>query len=188
MKRVVLVVSFILLMFLYACGSTSNTPIPPVIGTAVAQTQTASMWTASITPTIVPDISEILALLNASFPGDELQTTLDVKYIAVNAWFQYLPDNVSTAFCLEIHCECTFNSHCCTPERMFVIAINAMKEHADEIIPQMPRNMARVDIVCYDCEGPTDTMQASWTDVRAYLLEEIKGSILGYRVTAVSTP
>ena len=159
-----------------------------MIGTAVAQTQTASMWTASVTPTIVPDVSKILGMLNTSFPADDLQTTLDVRYIAVNAWFQSSSDNLSTAFCVEIRCECAVNSHCCTPERLFVITMNAMRDHAKEIIPQMPYNIKRVDVVCNTCEGSTDVMQASWSDVKAYLLEEIEGSIFGYRVTPVSTP
>jgi hypothetical protein len=63
-----------------------------------------------------------------------------------------------------------------------------MKDHAKDIIAQVPNDTVRIDVVCYNCSGSTGTMQALWPDVKAYLLEEMKGSIFGYRVTPVSTP
>jgi hypothetical protein len=188
MKRVLLVVLFILMMFLYACGSTSNTPIPPVIGTAVAQTQTATMWTASVTPTINPDVSKIMSLLNGVFQEDTLEMTLDARYFADNVLFQNKLDNSSGIFYLYIRCVCAINSHCCTPERIFVVTMHAMKKRHGDIIAQVPDHTLWVDVTCYNNTGSIGVMRASWSDVKAFLLDEIDGSILGWHVTPNPPP
>lgn len=188
MKRVVVVVAFILLAFLYACGPLLNTPIPPAIGTAVAQTQTASMWTPTLTPTLSPDMNKIKQLINEGFQTDDLEMTLDARYKVNDAWFPYLSNSSSQIFHLDIHCECAINSHCCTPERTFVVTINAMKNHAEDIIAQVPENIIRVDVVCHNSSGAMGSMGAAWSDVKRFLLEEIDGNALGWSVTPNPSP
>lgn len=188
MKRVVLVGSFILLTFLYACGPSLGAPIPPMIGTAVAHTQTATMWTPTLTPTLSPDMTRIKQLINEGFRTDELEMTLDARYTVNDAWFPYLSNSSSRIFHLDIHCECAINSHCCTPERTFVVTMNAMKNHAEDIIAQVPENIVRVDVTCHNSSGTIGAMGASWTEVKRYLLEEISGNELGWSVTPNPAP
>lgn len=186
MKRVVSVVSFILLAFLYACGGV-NTPIPAGIGTAVAQTQTATMWTPTITSTINPDVSKIVQLINDGFQEDTLEFALDARYVASNALFMYAQDN-SRILYLEIDCSCAINSHCCVPERTFVVTIHAMKKQFEGIIEQVPDYTVRVVVECRNSHGAIGVLSAPWADVKAYLRDEIDGLDFGLRVTPVPTP
>jgi hypothetical protein len=186
MKRVLLILPFTALLLFYACIP-MDMPVPPAYATAVVHTLTATMWTPTIIPTVNPDVPEILQWLNKDFLADDLALMLDARYDAFNAWFLYLPDNTRT-FYLEIHCTCAFNSHCCIPERTFVITMHAMKNHADEIIAQVPDDTVRVDVACHNSSGSMGVISAPWADVKAYLLEEINGYLLGMRVTPVPPP
>jgi hypothetical protein len=146
------------------------------------------MWTPTITPTFNPDLSKIKELINAGFEADKLEMTLDARYTVFDIWFPYVSDNSTRVFHLDVRCVCAINSHCCTPERTFVVTVKAMKIHADDIIAQVPEYITRVDVACYNDAGLNGVMGAAWSEVRAYLLENIDGSSLGWRVTPDPTP
>ena len=77
MKRLLAIVPIFLFILLNACGSTSET-VPDVIGTAVGQTQTAAIWTPTITNTPDPNEANIVEWLNNYLSGtDSLERTLD---------------------------------------------------------------------------------------------------------------
>jgi hypothetical protein len=188
MKRVLLVVPFLILMLFSACENFVG-EISPAEWTAMVATQTATMWTPTITPTFSPDLSKIKDLLNESFEVDKLEMTLDARYRAFDVWFPYMSDNSSRVFRLDIRCVCAINSHCCTPERMFVVTMHAMKIHAAEVIKQVPDNfITRVDVACHNNTEPLGVMGAPWSEVKAYILGNGDGSILAWSVTPNPAP
>lgn len=185
MKRVVLVLPFTVLLFFYACMPTT---LSPQIHTAVAQSQIAMLWTPTLTATVYPDRSEILRLLNDGLPVDDLEMAIDARYSFVDAWFPIHSDNLSRIFRIEIRCECVVDHQCCTPQRMFVVAMRAMKNHAEEIIGRVPHNVIRLDVGCHNSSIPTVVMSASWAEVKEYVRGNLDGYILGWHVTPNPLP
>lgn len=187
MKRVLPGVTFIFLLLFTACGERAG-EVSPSLGTAVAETQTAAAWTPTFIPTVDPYEPDILSWMNAGLPSDGLEVTLDARYTALDAGFPYFPNSTSRIFSLKVRCECAINQNCCVPERMFVVTMWAMKAYADKIVPQVPENAVRVDVVCFNHLVQIGVQSASWADVKAYLLDEINGSMLGLRVTPNPSP
>ena len=188
MKRLFPAILLFLLLLLNACG---NTPmdISSAQGTAVGQTQTAIMWTPTITPTPDPNESKIVEWLNDDLSSaDALEKTLDANYQAVDVSFPFMPGSSPTVFRVDIRCECAVNTPCCSPERMFVVTIAAMKNRADKIIGQVPGSISQVKVVCFDHANLVGVMFALWADVKGYLLDEINGYQLGSRVTRGALP
>jgi len=187
MKRLLPFIPVILLLLFNSCTG-ANPGIPVDVGTAVANTQMPVMWTPTITSTPDPNEPNILEWVNAGLPSDQLETTLDAKYQAVDVLFTYLYGSPSPIFRIDIRCECMTGAHCCIPERMFVVTIRAMKERADKIIEQVPGNTSQVKVVCYDHTSQLGVMAASWVDARDYLRDNINGYQLGSRTNRSSLP
>jgi hypothetical protein len=185
MKRVYLVLVFTVLLFFYACIPMT---ISPPIHTAVAQTQTATMWTPTATSTIHPDVSEILSLLNDGLPKDNLEMAIDARYSVVDAWFPFLSNSSFKIFHIDIRCECVINSQCCTPQHMYVLAMRALKHRAEDIIAQVPGDVIRVDVACYNSSTPIGVLSASWVEVKEYIRGNFDGHILGWHVTPNPAP
>lgn len=77
MKRLLPFFPVFLFFFLNACGNAASV-VPPNMGTAVAETQTAMVWTPTISPTPDPNESKIVEWLNAELlNADPLEQTLD---------------------------------------------------------------------------------------------------------------
>jgi len=144
------------------------------------------MWTPSVTPTINPNSPRILELLNEEFLSDDLETTLNARYEAVDVWFSNFSSGLPPMFHLKIRCECPINGHCCVPEYMFVLTIRAIKNRADELIPQVPYDVIQLNVECYHGLELLDMFFVSWSDVNAYIENSIDGHMLGMRV--MSTP
>jgi len=111
MKRLLPIVPVFLLILLNACG---NTPagISPAEGTAVGQTQTAAVWTPTITSTPDPNESKIVEWLNDGLSSaDMLEKALDASYYARDVSFPNVPGSSSTVFRVDIRCECAVNTH-----------------------------------------------------------------------------
>jgi len=188
MKRFLPILPIFLLMLLNACG---NTPanISPAEGTAVAQTQTATMWTPTITPIPDPNESKIVEWLNDGLlSADALEQALDASYRVRDVSFPYMAGSTSTIFRVDIRCECATDVPCCIPERMFVVTMWSMKGRADKIIDQVPGSVGEVKVVCYDHMMFNGVMAAKWSDVMDYLLDRINGYQLGSRVYRSSLP
>jgi len=188
MKRLLLVVPVFLLILLNACGIDPG-GVSPAQGTAVGQTQTATMWTATVTATPDPNESKIVEWLNAELSAaDPLERTLDANYLIQGVSFPFTSGTSSPVFVVEIRCECAVNTQCCIPERMFVVSMGAMKKRADKIIEQMPGSLKEVRVACYNHGTQIAVLAAGWTDVKDYLLEPNNGFMLGSRVWRSSLP
>jgi hypothetical protein len=188
MKRFLLLIPVVLFIFLNACGNTPE-EISPAAGTAVAQTQTATMWTPTITHTPDPNESRIVEWLNEGLSAaDPLEKTLDASYQIQDVWFPITSSNSYTTFQVDIRCQCATNMQCCIPERMFVVTMSAMKNQADKINEQVPVNINEIKVVCINNGSRIAVMAASWTDVKGYLLDQINGYQLGSRVYRSTIP
>ena len=188
MKRFLLIVPIILLILLNACGNVTST-VSPDVGTAVGQTQTATMWTPTITSTPDPNESKIVEWLNAELStADPLEQTLDAKYQVVDVSFPIAPGSSSTVFRVDVRCECATYTQCCIPERTFVVTIGAMKKRAEKIMEQVPGGVSEMKVVCYDHLALVGVMSAWWSDIKGYLLDQINGYMLGSRVFRSAIP
>jgi len=187
MKRLLPFIPVIFLFLFNSCTG-ADSGIPEDVGTAVANTQTAVMWTPTLTPTLDPNEPKILEWLNAGLPSDELEVTLDTKYQVVDVTFPFVPGSSSNVFRVDIRCQCAIGNQCCVPERMFVVTMWAMKARADKIIEQVPGSTSQVKVICFDHVVLIGVMAASWADVRGYLREDINGYQLGSRTYRSSLP
>lgn len=182
MKRLLPVAPIFLLILLNACASPAAA-ISPEVGTHVAHTQTATMWTPTLTPIPNPSTSKIVEWLNESFAArDGLEQSLDAKYQARDAFFPGAPTTPPTVFRMDIRCDCSSGTQCCVPERMFVLTMLALKSRADKILEQVPDSVNEVKVVCFNHDIQGEVLAASWPNVRAYLLDQINGTQLGSRV------
>lgn len=183
MKRLLAIVPIFLLILLNACASEVSAVAPPV-GTAVGQTQTAAIWTPTITHTPDPNEARIVEWLNEGLvAADPLEKSLDANYQVRDVYFPNVPGNsASLNLRVDIRCECAFSTQCCVPERMFVLTMLAMKNRTDKIIEQVPNNVSEVKVVCFNREMQFAVLATSWSNVRGYLLDQINGYQLGSRV------
>lgn len=180
---------FLLIIFLMACGN-SEPVVTTGVGTAVALTQTAAVWTPTMTNTPDPDESKIVEWLNESLlAADSLEQTFDVKFRAVDAIFLPGFENKPMIFRIDVHCECANNtSSCCTPERAFVVTMWAMKANNEKISKQVPPTVMDVQVVCFDHNTQVGMAVATWQDVTSYLFDKINGNQLGARATSLHYP
>ena len=188
MKRFLIAVPFVFFILLNACGN-PTTGVPPVLGTAVGSTQTAAIWTPTITSTPDPNESKIVEWLNEELAGvDALEQILDASYQVQDVIFPPAPGGSSIVFRVDIRCQCAVNTQCCVPERVFVTALSAMKNRADKIIEQVPPNVSELKVVCFNNGVNLAVIGAAWQDVRGYLLKEINGYQFGSRVYRSTVP
>jgi hypothetical protein len=187
LKRVLFFVPVFLFILLNACAGNVSAVAPPV-GTAVGETQTASVWTPTISPTPDPNESRIVEWLNEELSNaDALEQTLDARYQVVDVSFPAV-NGLASVIRLDVRCECAMNGQCCMPERMFVVTIGSFKKRADQILEQVPGTVNELKVVCYDHVTQVGVMSASWMDVRSYFLEQLNGYQLGSRVYRSSLP
>jgi len=187
MKRVLFVVPIVLLILLNACIG-DVTAIAPPVGTAVGETQTASVWTPTISPTPDPNESKIVEWLNAELSNaDALEQTLDARYQVVDVSFPVV-NGLASVIRMDVRCECATNGQCCTPERTFVVTVGSLKKRSEKILEQVPGTVNELRVVCYDHLTQVGVMSASWMDVKSYLLEQLNGYQLGSRVYRSSVP
>ena len=187
-KRFLFAISFLLFILLNACGN-AGLEISPVVGTAVGETQPATIWTPTITSTPDPNESKIVEWLNAELSGtDALEQILDASYQVQDVLFPPAPSGSSIVFRVDIRCQCAVNAGCCVPERVFVTALAAMKNRADKILQQVPPNVSELKVVCFK-DGVNIAVEAAlWQDAKSYLLKEINGYQFGSRVYRGTIP
>jgi hypothetical protein len=188
MKRFLPAIPLFLLLLFNACGN-HPVDISPAQGTAVGQTQTAAAWTATISPTPVPNTSRIVEWLNAELlNADALEQTLVAKYQVLDVSFPVASNGLLAIMRVDIRCECATYGQCCNPEQMFVMMIASMKKHGDKIIEQVPGTVSEMRMVCYDHMTQFAVMAASWSDVKGYLSDQINGYQFGSRVSRSTVP
>lgn len=179
MKRSLLFVPFVLLFFLNACGTVG---IGPEIETAVALTQIARTWTPTVTPLPDPSENKIVDWLNTELDAaDELEQALDATYEVFDVMF--LPqDSAQTTVRIYMRCKCSTYAGCCSPERMFVKTIDALKESQGKVLEHVPGSVNKMEVACYNQTTYLVVISASWPDVRSYLKDDINGLQFGSRV------
>lgn len=191
MKRFLVVIPILLLLLINSCGEMPGT-ISPQDGTAVGQTQTASVWTPTITPSPNPPENKIVEWFNAELtkadqPEDELEKTLDAHYLVTGVSFPFAPGSSAQIFRVDIRCECSSNSNCCVPERMFVVLMKAMKGN-DKIAKNVPSNVGVIKVLCYDHTTQNFVIGADWTQVKGYLDGDVSGYELGAQTRRTTYP
>lgn len=188
MKRFLPILPVFLFILLNACATEVSAVAPPV-GTAVGQTQTAAIWTPTITPIPDPNEAKIVEWLNEGLSAvDPLEKTLDANYQTRDVIFPGSPSSAPTVFRVDVRCDCAFSTQCCVPERIFVSTVLAMKNRADKVVEQVPASVIELKVVCFQHEMQIAVLAASWLDVKGYLLDQINGFQLGSRVYRSTIP
>src|ERR1051325_12164896 len=114
MKRLLLVLPLVLLLLLNACGNYPVGGISPSDGTAVGKTQTATVWTPTISPTPPPDQSKIVEWLNSELSDtDSLEQALVARYRIFDVSFPIGSNGLATIMRIDIRCECSTYGQCC---------------------------------------------------------------------------
>ena len=185
MKRIILIALPFFVLALANCGYDLSTA---QMASAV-QTLTATVLPPTPTATPDPDESAIVILLNHGLEQttDPLSETIDARYQVVDASFPVGLNQQASTFRIDVRCEC-LGASCCTPERTFVVIMNAMKPVADKVARQVPASVTDVQVVCLDRSTQIGMMIASWRDMVDYFSGTINGFQLGARTFKLVGP
>ena len=188
MKRFLPLIPIFLLLWINACAELPGT-ISPQDGTAVGQTQTATMWTPTWTATPDPPENKIVEWLNEELlNADQLEQTLDARYLVTGVSFPYAPASSAQTFRVDLRCECSAGANCCIPERMFVVLMHAMQGRRDKIIDRVPSNVGTIKVLCYDHTIQSYVIGGDWTMVKNYVMGKLTGYELGGQVFRTTFP
>ena len=172
---------FVCLILLNACGD-SLIPITGIndeVGTQVAQTQTASAWTATpITPspTNVPDKAKIVNILNDNIRNeDKLAELVEAEYYVAKVDFIASGNpNYYTTMRIEVICE-SLLQRTCTAERGFVILMHGFEsaygkdKQRDVISSQVPQTIQTLDVIVELAHaGSIGKFTVGWNNVKAF--------------------
>lgn len=187
MKRLLAIIPLLLFLFINACG-VDNSAVLPEVGTNVALTQTATMWTPTpITPSPTPSPNQavIVDALNSALRGaDPLGEAIDAKFHVADVGFS-TNGNPPILFTLRVHVECEWIiKSSCTTERAFVVLIHALenKEVRKKVIEQIPTTIEFAQIDAFDHMVQIGSLAIRWEDVLSYTRGEINGDQLAVRV------
>ena len=188
MKRLLAVIPLILFIFINACTGNDPSVVPPDVGTAVALTQTAGMWTPTpITPspTSSPNQAVIVDALNSALRGaDPLGEALDAEFHVADVDFisnGYPP--VLFTLRVRVECEWVIKSSC-TPERAFVVLMHAFenKDVRKKVVEQIPTTIEFVQVDAFDHMTQIGSLAIGWQNMLLYVRGEITGDQLAVRV------
>lgn len=188
MKQFFAVIPIVLFVFLGACGVPSN-EISSGVGTSVAQTQTATMWTptpVTPSPTIVPNQAVIVDSFNGVMRGpDSLRDAIDAKFFVIDVGFDQTgnPPAIDTIR-VSVECEWIFKPTC-TAERAFVVFVHAFENEKvrKRIIEQVPSTIQFVRVTAFDHMVQMGIIETRWQDMLAFVNGEITGDQLASRVS-----
>ena len=187
MKRLIVIIPVSLSILINACG-VNEPSVPPDMGTAVAFTQTATMWTPTpITPspTSPPNQAIIVDALNGALRGaDPLGEAIDAKFHVADVVFD-ANGNPPILITLRVHVECEWIIRSsCTTERAFVVFIHALEKDGvrKKVVEQIPTTIEFVQIDAFDHMARIGSLAIRWQDVLAYTKGEITGDQLAARV------
>ena len=188
MKRLLTIIPLTLFIFINACGTNETSTVPSDMGTAVALTQTATMWTPTpITPspTSSPNQAIIVDALNSALRGgDPLGEAIDAKFHVADVGFDS-NGNPPTLITLRIRVECEWViKSSCTAERAFVVLMHAFenKDVRKKVVEQLPTTIELIQIEAFDHMAQIGSLAIRWQDVLAYTKGEINGDQLAGRV------
>ena len=169
------------LFFLNSCGNgyIPVTGINEGIGTQVAQTQTASVWTATpITPspTPIPNKVQIINILNNNIRNaDKLAELVEAEYYVARIDF-ISSGNPNNFIIMRINVVCESIIHrTCTPERGFVILMHGFESaykkdnQRDVISSQVPQTIQTLEVIVeYAHAGSIGSFTIGWNNVKAF--------------------
>ena len=172
---------FVCLILLNACGGNyiPITGITDGVGTQVAQTQTASVWTPTpITPspTTIPNEVQIINILNNNIRNtDELAELVEAEYyVARIDLIRSGNPNYFIAMRIYVVCESMLR-RTCTPERGFVVLMHAFESafkkdnQRDAISSQVPQTIQNLDVIIELAHsGQIGTFSVGWNNVKAF--------------------
>ena len=187
MKRLLAVIPVFLLIFINACDA-NESPVTSDIGTAVALTQTATMWTPTpITPSPTPSPNQaiIVDALNGALRGaDPLGEAIDAKFHVADVGFD-ANGNPPILITLRIHIECEWIIRSsCTTERAFVVLIHALEREGvrKKVTEQIPTTIEFIQVDAFDHMTRIGSLAIRWQDLLAFTKNEITGDQLAVRV------
>jgi hypothetical protein len=189
MKRLLLFIPIAFLFLVNSCVL-ADTPsgVPNDMGTAVANTQTATVWTVAPTQTFNPNISFMVNWLNVRLmsPTNALASTLDAKYSVTEITVR---NHSPMTYRIDVTCICMNEADCCIPERTFVVILESLKTNTSEPFSRIPPDVSQVMVVCFNQRNTQiGAISVSWQSVREYLLGNLTGYELGVQVTRTRVP
>lgn len=185
MKRLLSFIPIILLLLLNSC---TELPVgPDAVSTAVAQTQIALTRMALPSPTLNPNIPNMVIWMNNDLAiSNPLESTLDAEYHVLNLSFRNLEGSSNLRFQVDVSCMCMNSSDCCVPERTFVVIIESLKRNSGTAVTQMPPDVSEIVVICsnHETKAKVGAISAPWQDVKGYL----QGNVSGYQLGALANP
>ncbi|MEW6406455.1 MAG: hypothetical protein AB1649_32115 [Chloroflexota bacterium] len=187
-------IAFVPVIFFVACGSQVGEINPPIL-TAVAQTQTAMLWTPTpVTPSATPepDTANIVDVLNNAMIGvDPLAETIVARFSVIDVQVITEP-TTSLSETLRIHIDCEWiYSDGCTLEESFVALIKALTRNEktiEKITENVPQTVHTLQVVAFDRMMEEGMVVANWQDVLDYIDGRINGNQLGARIVRLAGP
>ena len=155
------------------------TGISTEVGTHVAETQTASMGTATpITPTAtpIPNEVQIINILNNNIRNvDELAELVEAEYYVARVDFIKSGNpNVFTIMRINIVCE-SITLRTCTPERGFVILMHGFEgafkkdNQRNTLSSQVPQTIQTLEVIVELAHaGSLGSFTIGWNNVKAF--------------------
>jgi hypothetical protein len=189
MKRLLLFIPIAFLFFVNACISNAPpTSIPDNVGTDVAHTQTATMWTVAPTQTFNPNITNMVNWLNADLvsSANSLGSAIDARYSVTDIKVE---NHSPLTFRINISCICMNDAECCVPERTFVVILEILKKNSAATLNQVPPDVSQIMVVCSNQRNAQiGAISVSWQSVQAYLNGHLTGYELGAQVIRTRAP
>jgi hypothetical protein len=190
MKHLTGALFFFCLILLISCSGDiiPDTGISPDVGTKVAETQTASMWTATpTTPTAtpVPDQVKIIESLNNFIRGhNPLSEAIDAKFYVTDVTFEEtINPPVKTSLWITVECEYLYHSSC-TAERAFVVVLEALQHEKtrNKLMEQVPSTVRNLKVFALERMHLIGVIDIPWSDAIAFaegrlLPEQLAGRI-----------
>jgi hypothetical protein len=186
MKRLLLIVPIVFLLFLNACG-TGSVEITSAQMTILWQTETAKAWTAIPTTTFNPHIPTMVSWLNTDlFNTNSLGSTMDAQYSVTDITIR---NHSPMTFRINVNCICRNDSDCCIPERTFVVILESLRRNSGAALQQVPPDVSQLMVVCSnERNAQIGAISVSWQSVQAYLHGNLTGYELGVQVTRTRVP
>ncbi len=184
MKRFLLVIPVILLIFINACiglGPTGGTVTPTWTPTLIF-----SPTEDTLSPAIFSELNMAIEGMVTSEPLNELEHIAGPSYQVVSV--DVLPtDRIPTTLQISVRCECAENGQCCNTARTFAATIVTLRNIYlsgninEDKTPYATLNI--LEVWCFDHATRTGVVSVPWTDVVRFFQHDIDGFELWANVT-----
>ena len=193
MKALIAVLLCVCLFLLTSCGNAIvpiTGGIPPEVGTQVAQTQTATVWTLTPSLTPVPLEAEIINILNQYIKNyDSLAELIEAEYYIARLDFVKSTDGkVIITMHITIICK-SMTPRTCTPERAFVLLMNAFRAAYEKekqwaiISSEVPETVVNMEMQLELAHAePIGMFIVGWKNVVSYASESLTAEQLDHEI------